>query len=84
MTSARGNNVAKLDKTRDYGEIIGSGSDAHYFQDGLYFDAQGEEIAGLGTKKKAAAAPKKADAPVTDSAAQTAAQLGECLDDVAT
>lgn len=60
--------MAKFDPTRDYGEISGD-HPARYVQDGLYFDALGNELPGQVKPKKAAAKPAEA-APVDDQVAQ--------------
>lgn len=65
--------MAKLDKTKDFGEISGGGTPARYFQDGLFFDAQGNELPGQ-TKPKKAAAPKPVEAPAAEGD-QVAEQL---------
>ena len=52
--------MAKFDKTKDYGEICGSHDGSRYLQGGIYFDAQGNEIAGSKTKKQVASKPVEA------------------------
>jgi len=36
--------MAKLDRTRGFGQVYGSGSKHAYEQDGKYFDHKGDEI----------------------------------------
>lgn len=75
--------MAKLDKSRDFGEISGGDTSARYFQDGLFFDVHGVEIPGQ-VKPKAAAKAKKdeaqAEVPV-EAPAEVAAQLDEQFKD---
>ncbi len=66
-----------LDKKKDFATIHGGG-EAHYFQDGTYFDAEGKELGA-----KAPAAPKK-----TTKAAPAVADIDQSptkdpVDDVA-
>lgn len=68
-----------LDKKKDFATIHGGG-EAHYFQDDIYFDADGKELGGkaapVAPKKTTKAAPAVADVdqsptkdPVDDMAA---------------
>ena len=75
--------MAKLDKSRDFGEISGGDTSARYFQDGLFFDVHGVEIPGQ-VKPKAAAKAKKDEAPAevpVEAPAEVAAQLDEQFKD---
>lgn len=75
--------MAKLDKSRDFGEISGGDTSARYFQDGLFFDVHGVEIPGQ-VKPKAAAKAKKDEAPAevpVEASAEVAAQLDEQFKD---
>ena len=75
--------MAKLDKSRDFGEISGGDTSARYFQDGLFFDVHGVEIPGQ-AKPKAAAKAKKDEAPAevqVEASAEVAAQLDEQFKD---
>lgn len=75
--------MAKLDKSRDFGEISGGDTSARYFQDGLFFDVHGVEIPGQ-VKPKAAAKAKKGEAPAevqVEASAEVAAQLDEQFKD---
>ena len=71
--------MAKLDKSRDFGEISGGDTSARYFQDGLFFDVHGVEIPGQ-VKPKAAARAKKDEAPA-EAPTEVAAQLDEQFKD---
>ena len=71
--------MAKLDKSRDFGEISGGDTSARYFQDGIFFDVHGVEIPGQ-AKPKAAAKAKKDEAPA-EAPAEVAAQLDEQFKD---
>lgn len=75
--------MAKLDKSRDFGEISGGDTQARYFQDGLFFDVHGVEIPGQVKPKAAAARAKKEEAPAEAPAAagQVEAQLDEQFKD---
>lgn len=75
--------MAKLDKSRDFGEVSGGDTSARYFQDGLFFDVHGVEIPGQ-VKPKAAAKAKKDEAPAevpVEAPAEVAAQLDEQFKD---
>lgn len=66
--------MAKLDRSRDFGEVSGAASDgARYYQDGKAFNACGDEIGAPAPKVKAKAASKPTP---LDSADQLAAQMG--------
>ncbi len=71
----------KLDRTKSFGEILGSLSEARYVQDGVLFDAHGNEIGAEAVPAKNQAKGKtvpKVDAPApTTVDAQVDAFLGE-------
>lgn len=75
--------MAKLDKSRDFGEISGGDTSARYFQDGLFFDVHGVEIPGQ-AKPKAQSKAKKDEAPAevpAEAPTEVAAQLDEQFKD---
>ena len=73
----------KLDRTKSFGEILGGNSEARYVQDGVLFDAHGNEIGAEAVPAKTQAKGKtapKAEAPApapTTVDAQVDAFLGE-------
>ena len=71
----------KLDRTKSFGEILGGISEARYTQDGVLFDAHGNEIGTEAVPAKNQAKGKtapKVDAPApTTVDAQVDAFLGE-------
>ena len=73
----------KLDRAKSFGEILGGLSEARYVQDGVLFDAHGNEIVTEAvpakTQAKSKTAPKvEAPAPApTTVDAQVDAFLGE-------
>lgn len=63
-----------LDKTKDFGTICGGEGEARYFQDGAYFDNDGEEIGGEEEFTPAAMTPaEKRKATMAAKAAEQAA-----------
>lgn len=73
----------KLDRAKSFGEILGGSSEARYVQDGVLFDAHGNEIGAESVPAKPQAkgkTPPKAEAPApapTSVDAQVDAFLGE-------
>lgn len=75
----------KLDRTKSFGEIFGGSNEARYTQDGVLFDAHGDEIGAETVPVKPQAkgkgkTPPKAEAPApapTTVDAQVDAFLGE-------
>ena len=73
----------KLDRSKPFGEILGGSSEARYVQDGVLFDAHGNEIGAEAVPAKTQAkskTPPKVEAPApapTTVDAQVDAFLGE-------
>lgn len=70
--------AAKLDRTRDFGEVTGGENGARYYQDDKPFDCHGDEIVTEAAKPASPAHPKhKAKAPVQSADDQLASQLAD-------
>lgn len=78
----------KLDRSRDFGEIMGSDNGAAFVQDEILFDASGNELVIAGATppkkataapvpKKATAAPVKPEVPADQVTAQLEGELGD-------
>lgn len=71
--------AAKLDRTRDFGEVTGGENGARYYQDDKPFDCHGDEIVATGPDAPAAPTPAhpkhKAKAPAQSADDQLASQL---------
>lgn len=69
-----------LDKTQPYGEIYGDTDGRRFFQDGIYFDAQGKEIGAKPAKPGRQTKPVEQQAPAPeDTTSQVSSQLGDAL-----
>jgi hypothetical protein len=69
-----------LDKTRDFCEVWGGTGEARHFQDGAYFDADGEEIGGEETPKNKGGRPKKVEPEQPALDAELEAQINANLE----
>lgn len=71
--------MATLDRSRDFGEIMGDSEGRRYCQDGLYFDANGNQIGGEKPAPQVARPKRTASKPVPQTVTddQLLAQLGE-------
>lgn len=67
--------MAKLDRSRPFGEVFGEHPDHKYVQDGKKFDHQGDEIGGKPEKAAKPVLSLKNDKPAPDD--QVGAQLSE-------
>ena len=67
--------MAKLDKSRPYGEVYGDANGVRFVQDGLQFDATGNLIGEPGQETKPRGRRPKAAVMSADE--QLAANLGE-------
>lgn len=65
--------AAKLDRTRDFGEVSGGSNGVRFYQDDKPFDSHGDEI--VTEVAKPAHAPRKAKPAVESIDAQLASQM---------